>query len=565
MDRTLVIDRPTSDNKIINFIRKYPVDIAIIGFLSILFAYSIVHLRSISETLITFGDINSSFSNDIFIFGSISAAMLHMSLMGFAIYAIGKIWRVKMNGTSMMGILLCVAFSIMGKTLIAIPFAFGINWIMAKIKKTEVSGYYWSSLFSLALSPAFMFLWTNESLGIMGKVFAAGLMMLVSALMPAIGILTARLHDGYTLANGAASAGIMAFMINGIFIALSLVGHDGKYPVLGGTNNEDLWTDIIVILITTSTFFALLGYLVNDKKRKFTALQFQESGKLPTDYVSKYGFTNAMYNSFLTTMAVVAVTLLFRYFGSPIRFSSVLIAAIIQVIAFSTFGKTLRPMVAIVSSAMVAWLLFPHVNDLYDFSAAFAFALFATLLCPIITLGYVLLFLAGFMHMALLPIISRAHGGLLLYGNGLTSLFTATIIIGISSTFKGTVDKFAKAKKGTSMVSDEKLKSINIITELMFHILNNKLRAPKIKYEFHHNETILKLFVKDDEKESFTEIVSILNSTERDLAHEVEFWTMLGKDPETVDIELLGKMVDIALIEGIGPGKSVVIIRRAIS
>ena len=451
-----------------------------------------------------------------------------------------------------MGVLMAFTFGFLAKSVFAVPFVFFADFLMSRYRKRKMTSYYLSTIFALSLSPVFTYIWTQQGYNVGSFMIAGVVMMLISALMSQISGLTSRVHEGYTIANGAAAAGFIAVVTNGLLNAFYAGYTDKGYEAQGNSWGDVYKEPILIMIIAVSALFLLVALIAKDYKNKFSTFQIKDNSRLPVDYIAKYGFTFAIFNLLIITWAAIAATAMV---GAT--FNAYVVAAIFQVMSFGAFGKTFKNAGLVVVGVMIGYHFFPHVK--YNINIAWAIALYATLLSPTISLGIIFPVLAGMIHIAVIPIVTGAHGSLLLYNNGMTSLFVSVVLLGVYKSFSWKTIRKTEENAGAN--ASEKLKTVNVATELLFFIINKDIGHPELQYSFSEKESKI-IFTIKSKKDIFKGVTSVLNKTQRDISYETEFWPMLGKDPSITNIDLLGKMIDVAEQEKTKDGYIITITRH---
>ena len=316
------------------------------------------------------------------------------------------IFRVPLTGPLISAVLTIAGFSFMGKNFFNIwPIFFG-GYLFSKFSKTKIENVIVPIYFATTMGPIF----TKIAFGLgLDYVISIPLTFLVGGiigffLVPIASHLV-KAHDGYNLYNIGFVGGVIS-----IFVASTMRSLGVELTTQSVISTA--YSDILKYGITVaSLLYIVIGYLLNNKSFKGYGKVFDYSGRLFANFVDELGYGIAYINIGLMGLISVAYVLLVKStFNGPI------LAGILTVAAFSSFGKNPKNSIPVMLGIFVASKLPIYTTN---HTTTVIAALFGTTLAPIAgEYGPIAGFVAGLMHMIIAPNLSVVHGGMHLYNNG---------------------------------------------------------------------------------------------------------------------------------------------------
>ena len=137
-------------------------------------------------------------------------------------------------------------------------------------------------------------------------------------------------------------------------------------------------------------------------------------------------------------MGILGIASLGFMLAMRAEYTGLAIGAILSIIGFGAFGKSLIHAIPIVVGALLADIAnyYSFGTDLNENGSLVAI-LFSTCLTPISKIyGWKWGVVAGFLHLSLATNISIFHGGMNLYNNGLAGGIVAMLLLPIIRVFK---------------------------------------------------------------------------------------------------------------------------------
>ncbi|NLG81626.1 MAG: DUF1576 domain-containing protein [Bacilli bacterium] len=161
---------------------------------------------------------------------------------------------------------------------------------------------------------------------------------------------------------------------------------------------------------------------------------FKETGKLMSDYLSKYGFSITMINmGFTGLLSLGYVLLVGGKLNGPVT------GAILVVIGFSAMGKHPKNVFPILLGVGIGAVT--KIWNINDTSIILA-ALFGTSLAPLAgEFGFFVGLVASYIHLSVTVNVVSLHGGLNLYNNGFASGLVVAFLYPIIRTFSRRLNK----------------------------------------------------------------------------------------------------------------------------
>lgn len=352
-----------------------------------------------------------------------SATFLNVALhyvIAYGLFISNK--QTKLSGLQLGAVGIFIGHSFFGTHVLNIlPILLGV-FLYAKFTRHTFSRFTTMSLFATAVSPIVSHIATSSELGSLRFVLAIGVGVTIGFISVPLAEHFLKFHQGFSLYNYGFTTGMIA-----MFTVVLLAYTPLKVPNVN--------------VVSHQYHMELLGYIglhlcvlffVSIRKQEYIKDQFltllSHSGRVPDDFVSRFGISTTFMNMFLTGLVyTVAMLLLGVTFNGPI------IGALFTVIGFSAFGKHVFNCLPVSAGVLLAAFLFG--KELSQVSVIVPF-LFATGLAPIAGFyGFFAGLVAGFLHFNLTSAVIVLHQGLSLYNNGFTAGFVAAFLVPIIEIF----------------------------------------------------------------------------------------------------------------------------------
>jgi len=234
-----------------------------------------------------------------------------------------------------------------------------------------------------------------------------------------------RAHEGYNLYNIGFTAGIFALSLMALYRNL---GIEFEPRALWSSGNN---TAMMIYLAFISIYFTAIGLLANTEK-KVTLKDLLLLKTEDFDYFKWYREKSYI------AMGILGFACLAFMFVMRAEYTGLAIGAILSIIGFGAFGKSLLHAIPIVAGTLLAdFANFLSFGEDMNSHGNLVAILFSTCLTPLSkTFGWKWGVVAGFMHLSLATNIGIFHGGMNLYNNGLAGGLVAMMLLPIIRVFK---------------------------------------------------------------------------------------------------------------------------------
>lgn len=366
--------------------------------------------------------------HDFFEVAGSSATFVNLALhFGVAYYLNVRNNLTHLTGFQLASIGIFAGHSLFGTHLLNIlPIIIGV--ILYARKSGQSFKLYTSvSLFATCTAPAVSYLMFANGGNLVsllaGFAFGIGL----GFITPPLAEDFLKFHQGYTLYNIGFTGGVIGLFI---YACLRYFGLEIPSVQLVSTDAHGY---ILVYLIAICMFMltlAAVGLDFQDFKTKFIKLN-RRVGRLPDDFVIKYGRRTTFFNMGLLGMVYLSILLVLG-----VRLNGPIAGGLLSVIGFAGFGKHLRNTLPIAAGILLA----AYFSDKSFASLGFALSLlFGTSLAPIAGYyGIIVGMIAGFLQFNVAQSVIDLHLGLSLYNNGFSSGFVAAFMIPVLENFTWT-------------------------------------------------------------------------------------------------------------------------------
>lgn len=399
----------------IHLTKKYIILIA--GIFTLCYALMMPDRNDLFSNFLVLITSQTQLTTDFFEIAGLSAPFFNTSLHFFiAFILMQRNTRSRMNGLQVAATGIFIGHSFFGTHILnIIPILFGVS-LYAKMMHHSFKRYTSISLFTTALSPIVSFIFTQNGISILSFLTAMFIGVFLGMITPRLAEEFLKFHQGLTLYNFGFTTGLISMLIALIFPYFKITVE--RNNTISTIYHYYLLTYFICILI------GLIFLVIVDKnahlKGQYIAL-LKSSGRVPDDFMTKFGTHATLLNMTLTGAFLLSVLLILQ-----VNFNALVLGALISVVGFSAFGDHIRNITPILLGVfLAAYLLNAPIND----ARFVATLLFSTGLAPIA--GYYGIFygiLAGFLHYNLTANVVLLHQGLTLYNNGFSTGFVAGIL-----------------------------------------------------------------------------------------------------------------------------------------
>ena len=383
---------------------------------------------------IIFTSSNILVTDYIYIAG-LGATMVNVGVMGLIACSVMGAARHRPFGLDMGVLGLVTGFAFFGKNpLNMLPILFGA-YLFSRFSKRPFEEVLVPALLGNALAPAVSQLAHVEMLPTqLGIALGALVGIFIGFTISPLAGWFKRAHDGLNLYNIGFTAGIFAIALMALYSNLGITFEPRSYWSSG--NNLEL----SILLAIVSAYFIIIGLVTNTGSK----VSLKELLLLKTedfDYFKWYR------EKIYIAMGILGFACLAFMLGTGAEYNGLAFGAILSIIGFGAFGKSLLHSIPIVVGAILADIAnYVGVMPIVDangqlvgelFSGGNMVAiLFSTCLTPISKVyGWKWGILAGFLHLSLATNISIFHGGMNLYNNGLAGGIVAMLLLPIMRAF----------------------------------------------------------------------------------------------------------------------------------
>jgi len=229
-----------------------------------------------------------------------------------------------------------------------------------------------------------------------------------------------RAHEGYNLYNIGFTAGIFALSLMALYRNL---GIEFEPRALWSSGNN---IALMIFLAIVSIYFTVIGLLA-DTGQKVTLKELLLLKTEDFDYFKWYREKSYI------AMGILGFACLAFMAIMQTEYTGLAIGAILSIIGFGAFGKSLLHAIPIVIGTLLAdFANLISFGEAMNSDGALVAILFSTCLTPISkTFGWKWGVVAGFLHLSLATNIGIFHGGMNLYNNGLAGGIVAFILLPI--------------------------------------------------------------------------------------------------------------------------------------
>ncbi len=362
--------------------------------------------------------------NDFSLYG-VGGTLLNAASVGALGLILVFFASINLSGPTLAPILTMMGFSFFGTTVLnSLPIIGGV-YVASRYAGQSFGSFSIIALFGTAIGPVVTHLMFFLGLPL-GFSIPLGLLLgiLVGFILPSLASSLLQLHQGYNLYNMGFSCGFL-----GLFFASLLVALGKAEPIVVQWNEE---SSIVLLLIVPlfSLLLIALGFRQNKEEKSLAGFREIQKmiGRLPTDFFDTSPFGSTLLNMGALGLLYWAYVLLI---GAPLN--GPVVGALLTIMGFGAFGKTVNNTWPIVLGVILATLLFG--KSLVDPGPLLA-ALFCTTLAPIAgQFGKIVGVISGVIHLMMVEVTAHWHGGFDLYNNGFAGGLTAILVVAILQWF----------------------------------------------------------------------------------------------------------------------------------
>ncbi|MDG3131875.1 DUF1576 domain-containing protein [Streptococcus suis] len=371
---------------------------------------------------------------DFFAIAGFSATFLNTAMHFFVAYFLMERNNLsKINGLQVAAIGTFVGHSFFGTHLLnIIPILLGVS-LYARWTGQSYKVYTTVSLFATATAPIVSIIAIHHGVTVYSILLAIVIGLLLGFIAPPLAEHYLKFHNGLSLYNYGFTTGMI-----GMFALL-------LFPYFNWVISS------VVILLDTPSIYPALYFIciwlflalfavreLPSAMKQYPKL-LTSSGRLPDDFIAKYGIHTALLNMTITGGIYLLIILLTgQTVNGPV------LGGLLTCYGFSAFGVHIRNSVPIsVGILAAALLLGQSITDTRFITTL----LFGNGLAPIAGFyGSIYGCVAGFLHYNLVSTVFSLHAGFNLYNNGFTAGFVASFLFPIIEHLQE--HTFGKRKKG---------------------------------------------------------------------------------------------------------------------
>lgn len=351
--------------------------------------------------------------------GGIGAAFVNAALMGYINILILEKYKSHITGLSIAAVLTVIGFSFIGKNIFNFwPIYLG-GYIYSKLKGVSLDSIIVILMFATTLSPIVSELTFGTHLPApFGLLLGVTIGTLVGFVITPVSQSLFKVHDGFNLYNVGLAGGIIGTLIFSLLKSFNLIIH--TQDIL----SEDYSLFIALFLGVLSLILMLYGIFYEGFTLKEYTQLIKRSGQSPSDYLNDYHKGTSYVNMGL--MGLVSIAYVYLSKGT---FNGPIIAGILTVVGFSTFGKHPRNVIPVLIGVSIASNL-----KIWDASSTVVLiaGLFGTTLAPVAgEFGFFAGVLVGFLHLSTVMTVGVIHGGTNLYNNGFAGGIVSIVVVSV--------------------------------------------------------------------------------------------------------------------------------------
>jgi len=394
---------------------------ALLFIIYILYAFIWNSPAEIAEGFLIILTSQNTLVTDYIELAGLGATLVNVGVMGLLTIAVFSLTRHRPFGLDMGVLGLATGFAFFGKNpLNMIPILIGA-YLFSRFVKRPFEENLIPALLGNALAPAVSVLVHINDIPTPVGIFLSMCMgVFIGFTIGPFAAFMRRAHDGFNLYNVGFTAGIFAIVLMALFSNLDIT-FEARAIWSSGNN-----TALIIFLIVNSVYFTTVGLLADTGEK----VSFKELFLLKTEDFDYYKLYRE--KSYIA-MGMLGFACLAFMFVMRAEYTGLAIGAILSVVGFGAFCKSILHSAPIVIGALIAdFANYLSFGTALNANGALVAILFSTALTPISKVyGWKWGILAGYLHLSVATNISMFHGGMNLYNNGLAAGFVAMILIPI--------------------------------------------------------------------------------------------------------------------------------------
>jgi len=389
--------------------------------------------RGIFDGMVTILTVSNILVTDYIAVANLGATFVNVGIMGLLAIWVLSATRHRPFGLDMGVLGLVTGFAFFGKNpLNMLPILIGA-YLFSKFSKRPFEENVVPALLGNALAPAVSQLVHVDHIPIpVGIVLGAVIGIFIGFTISPLAVWMRRAHEGYNLYNIGFTAGLFALSLMALYRNLGIDFYLRNYWSSGYN------AQLMIYLAVISIYFIVIGLLTKtDQKVSLKQLMLMKT--------EDFDYFKAFREKSYIAMGILGLAYLIFMFAIGAEYNGLAIGAILSIIGFGAFGKTLLSALPIalgtVAANVLNYFTLSAYSDLtfwesFNTPGAIVAILFSTCLCPLAkTFGWKWGFIAGFMHLSLATNIGIFHGGMNLYNNGLAGGIVAMVLLPVIRAF----------------------------------------------------------------------------------------------------------------------------------
>ncbi|MCL2421839.1 MAG: DUF1576 domain-containing protein [Defluviitaleaceae bacterium] len=350
--------------------------------------------------------------------GGLGAAFVNVGLAGLISIAAMALAKHEPVGLTMGTLGLVIGFAFFGKNpLNMLPIIMG-GYLYSKYANVPFKSCILPAILGTCLAPAVTQLafvsHIPTSLGIFLGILIG---LFIGFIMNPVAAAMRKTHEGYNLYNVGFAAGIIGLCLFALFRILGI-----DYSLMG------IWSsgynfELALFLFIISIYFIVCGVL--GAGGKLSLREVINMNAEDNDYFKKYAEKSYI------AMGILGLACLAIMFWLNGEYSGPVLGAILSVVGFGAFGKSIPSAASIFAGTLIAAEISARLTGTSSRDGAFLVAMFfSTCLSPLARkFGTKWGVVAGFLHLSLATNIALFHGGMNLYNNGFAGGLAAMMLL----------------------------------------------------------------------------------------------------------------------------------------
>lgn len=351
----------------------------------------------------------------------VSATFVNIAIhFGVAYYLNSRNTLTHLTGFQLAAVGIFVGHGFFGTHLLNItPIILGV--VLYSLKLGQSFKIYTSlSLFATSTAPLVSYVMFVNGVTLWSILAGFGVGLVIGFITPPLAEAFLKFHQGYTLYNIGFTCGIIGLFA---YACLRSLGFEiPSVQLLSQTSHTYLLAYLLAICLPMMLFSLFMGDW-DDLKLRFGKLNHRV-GRLPDDFVIKYGRRVVFFNMGLMGLVYIAIVV-----GLGFQLNGPIAGGILSIVGFASFGKHLKNTLPIAVGVFLAAYFSGQSITHIGFALSL---LFGTALAPIAGYYGILIGLfAGFLQYHISQSLIGLHLGLSLYNNGFSSGFVAAFLVPI--------------------------------------------------------------------------------------------------------------------------------------